>query len=65
MTPFRIEGPVCFANVPPGFEIRYELYDLYPDGSKNMAITIRPMPPDEPEEETLTDILGEALREAK
>lgn len=45
--PFRIEGNVCFAKVPPGFEIRYEIYDLYPDGSKNMAITIKPMPPEE------------------
>lgn len=45
--PFRIEGNICFAKVPPGFEIRYEIYDLYADGSKNMAITIRPMPPEE------------------
>lgn len=46
--PFRIEGSFCFAKVPPGFEIRYEVYDLYPDGSKNMLIRVAPMPP-EPE----------------
>lgn len=39
---FRIEGSVCFAKVPPGFELEFELYDLYPDGSKNMLIKIIP-----------------------
>jgi hypothetical protein len=42
VSPFRIEGPVCFAKCPPGFELRIDLYDLYPDGSKNLLITIAP-----------------------
>lgn len=56
--PFRLEGSVCFAKVPPGFEIRYEIYDLYPDGSKNMAITVRAIPPD-PEGEAPYDWEGQ------
>ncbi len=44
MNPFRLDGSFCFAKVPPGFEIRYELYDHYPDGSKNMLIRISPIP---------------------
>ncbi len=43
---FRIEGNVCFAKVPPGFEIRYELYDYCPNGDRRMAITVSPMPPE-------------------
>lgn len=49
MTPFTIEGSICFAKIPPGFEILYELYELYPDGSKRMLIRIAPIPKDEDE----------------
>lgn len=45
MNPFKIEGPFCFAKVPPGFDIETELYDFYPDGSKNLILRVVPLPP--------------------
>ena len=41
----EVEGSVCFAAVPAGFYIQQELYDYYPDGTRELVLTIVPENP--------------------
>jgi hypothetical protein len=45
MKPFTVEGSVCFANIPPGFRVKMERYDMHPDGTVRWALTVAPEPP--------------------
>jgi hypothetical protein len=44
MKSFTIEGSVCFANVPSGFRVKMERYDMHQDGMVRWALTIAPEP---------------------
>lgn len=45
MSPFTLEGSMCFAVVPPGMEIRIELYDHYPNGDRRYLVRLGAIPP--------------------
>jgi hypothetical protein len=42
---FHIEGNVCYAICPPGFDIQFEIRDVFGDGARRYAITVVPVEP--------------------